>query len=307
MRRRLAVFTTAALAAFTLSACVESNTPPPASPGMSEDAIMVSGQMRSAAAEPVQADRMERDQAGEAEPVQGALLAYSHSLSLRLPGQALGALYQSHVEACEAAGLDVCQIVNANLSNAASDRASANLALRAAPGWIAIFKTGLSGELEAADGSVIHDQTRVEDLTTQIVDGEARLRARIALRDRLQTLLETREADLDDLVAVERELARVQGEIESRESVIAALRQRVQMSQLWIDYQPAITPATRSNFAPISDAISNMGRVFAEAFGALILFLAAILPWTVIGLPLLWLLGRWIGRVIARRREAKAR
>ena len=312
MNRLVLILTVSALAALSLSACEADHGVSPRE-SMRDETLVVSGsRLSSAAPEPttesVDAPRGDSGQAAPADaaPVEGALLAYRHALGLRLPGAALGGLYEAHLSACEAAGLATCQIVNANLNNAGTDRASAALRLRATPAWIAALKSGLEAELDAADGAVVRDQTSVEDLTTQIVDGQARLRARVALRDRLQALLETREADLDELIQVERELARIQGEIESRQSVIAALRQRVAMSQLWIEYQPAITPATRSNFAPIADALADMGRVFAAAVRALILFLAAALPWLIVGLPILWLLTRWLGRVLARRRETQS-
>ncbi|TGY88360.1 DUF4349 domain-containing protein [Marinicauda algicola] len=235
-----------------------------------------------------------------------AYLAYSHSLSLRLPAGELTALYQAHVSACQAAGLARCQIVHAQLNEPGSDRPSAWLALRAEPGWIGTFRNGLESELGAAGGEIVSEQTSVEDLTTQIVDGEARLRARLALRDRLQDMLETREGDLEDILAVERELADVQSDIEARESVLAALRQRVTFSQLNLNYQAAVSPAASSNFEPIARAFEDMTRVFAEAVGALILFLAAALPWLVVGVPAVWLLARWLGRILARRKAAKA-
>ncbi len=245
------------------------------------------------------------------EPAAGAdepavYLAYRYDYAVRLPGAALADLYGAHVAACEAAGLNQCQVVHASTQNAGTENARANLRLRAAPAWIARFREGLAAELEGAGGSVTSEQTGVEDLTTQIVDGEARLRARIALRDRLQTMLEQREARLEELIQVERELARVQADIESRESVIAALRLRVSMSELSVNYQPQLTPASASNFDPVRDAIESMSRVFAESLATMIGFLAGLLPWLVLIIPGAWLIRRWVRKGLERRRARKA-
>lgn len=233
-------------------------------------------------------------------------LAYRYDYSVRLPGEGLADLHGAHVAACEAAGLNQCQVIHASTQNAGTENARAHLRLRAAPAWIARFREGLSAELEGAGGTVISEETGVEDLTTQIVDGEARLRARIALRDRLQTMLEQSEARLEELIQVERELARVQSDIEARESLIAALRLRVSMSELSVSYQPQLTPASASNFDPVREAIDSMSRTFAESLGALITFLAGLAPWLVLIIPGAWLIQRWVRKGLERRRARKA-
>jgi len=279
------------------------------------DQVMVTGSRRDAApsAAPPPAMMAEsargRDSAAEPAPEADetiAYLAYRYDYVVRLPGAALAGLHGAHVAACEAAGLNQCQVVHASTQNAGTENARASLRLRAAPAWIARFREGLAAELEGAGGSVTSEQTGVEDLTTQIVDGEARLRARIALRDRLQTMLEQREARLEELIQVERELARVQADIESRESVIAALRLRVSMSELSVNYHPQLTPASASNFDPVRDAIDSMSRTFAESLGAMIGFLAGLLPWLVLIIPGAWLIRRWVRKGLERRRARKA-
>jgi len=289
-----------------LAGCSEEHFSPEAGYADNGESVTVTGaRMASPAppppamdAEPAQASP---DQAGQA----ASYLAYRYSYAVRLPGERLGALHGAHAAACEAAGAARCQIIDSQVRDEGTDRARASLHLRAAPDWVASFREGLAGELDAAGGSIASEQTSVEDLTTRIVDGEARLRARLALRDRLQELLETREADLGDLIQVERELARVQGDIESRESTLAALRQRVTMSELSLSYQPAITPASRSNFAPVAEAFERMGYAFADSLGALILFLAAVLPWLIIIIPGGWLIQRWIRKGVEKRRAKK--
>ncbi|WBQ12815.1 DUF4349 domain-containing protein [Hyphomonadaceae bacterium BL14] len=301
------------LACAMLAGCGADGGPEPGQAGYPQsDTVSVAGSRMAAAPPPPAMTEQAMDPGAGAsqapaeagEPV--SYLAYRYDYSVRLPGEGLAALHGAHVAACEAAGLNQCQVIHASTQNAGTENARAHLRLRAAPAWIARFREGLAAELEGAGGTVISEQTGVEDLTTQIVDGEARLRARIALRDRLQAMLEQREARLEELIQVERELARVQADIESRESVIAALRLRVSMSELSVNYQPQLTPASASNFEPVSEAIESMSRVFAESLATMIGFLAGLLPWLVLIIPGAWLIRRWVRKGLERRRARKA-
>lgn len=314
MIRQVGLGLAGALACALLAGCGAEGGPEPGQAGYAQDdRVSVTGS-RIAAAPPPPAMMAEpamdsgggasqaTAEAGEPE----SYLAYRYDYSVRLPGEGLAGLHGAHVAACEASGLNQCQVIHASTQNAGTENAYAHLTLRAAPAWIARFREGLSAEMEGAGGTVISEETGVEDLTTQIVDGEARLRARIALRDRLQAMLEQSEARLEELIQVERELARVQSDIEARESVIAALRLRVSMSELSVNYQPLLTPASASNFDPVREAIDSMSRTFAESLGALITFLAGLAPWLVLIIPGAWLIRRWVRKGLERRRARKA-
>ena len=134
------------------------------------------------------------------------------------------------------------------------------------------------------------------------MDAAARLEARTTLRDRLQALLETREGDLADLLAVERELANVQAELDAQASVLAALRQRVDTSTLSLSYTAARSPLQPDAYDPIGQALSEVGDVFADSVADILIFLAGLLPWLVIGGPVLALLA-WIARRALKRRK----
>lgn len=237
------------------------------------------------------------------ETTSGPLLAYTYQTSLELPAEVLGDTHMAHVEACQNAGASTCQVIRAQVNNADGPRPSAYLQLRAAPDWIVSFRAGLDSEAEELGGQVLSDQTSVEDLTTRIVDTAARVEAQTTLRDRLQQLLETRDGDLSDLLAVERELANVQADLDAQASVLAALRQRVNTSMLTLNYQAERQVVEPETFNPIGRAFKEMGDVFAESVASLILFLAGALPWLVIAVPVIS--GVIIGfRRLLRRKKA---
>lgn len=237
------------------------------------------------------------------EAVSAPLLAYTYQTSLELPSEVLAATQAEHVAACQTAGPATCQVIRAQVNNADGPRPSAYLQLRAAPDWIVEFRTGLETETEDLGGTVLSDQTSVEDLTTRIVDTAARVAAQTTLRDRLQQLLETRDGDLSDLLAVERELANVQANLDAQASVLAALRQRVNTSMLTLNYQAERQVVEPETFNPIGRAFKEMGEVFANSVASLILFLAGALPWLVIAVPVIS--GVVIGfRRLLRRKKA---
>ena len=65
-----------------------------------------------------------------------------------------------------------------------------------------------------------------EDVTEKYIDTEARLKNAVALRDRLKALL-NQAKDVKDVLEIEKELARVQGDIDSMEGRLKKLKEQV--------------------------------------------------------------------------------
>ena len=86
----------------------------------------------------------------------------------------------------------------------------------------------------SALGRATHRTVRREDVTEQVVDVEARLGTLRAVRERLREYLQRADA-MADLVQVERELARVQGEIDLLEARQRALSSRVELAEIALE------------------------------------------------------------------------
>lgn len=237
--------------------------------------------------------------------VQAASIAYVYRYGLELPVDRVPALMSRHEQACVSAGPAVCQVIGSESSRYGRDQLRAQLEIRATPAFLTGFRSRLAGEAEAAGGRVAMAATDSEDLTRALIDTEARVRALTTLRDRLQQLLATRSGPLEQLLATERELARVQGELDASRSTLEVMRTRVATSRLIISYTAEGQLAPDSAFRPVSDALDSALAVFMTVVGALILFLAGALPFLIVGGPLVWLLLRWRGRVRERRLAAK--
>ena len=83
-------------------------------------------------------------------------------------------------------------------------------------------------------GRVEKRQISADDVTEQVVDLGARVATRRAVRDRLRSLLE-RASSIEDVITVERELARVQGELDALERRLEYLRGSSAMAVMEVD------------------------------------------------------------------------
>ena len=242
-----------------------------------------------------------------ATPVVAPSIAYAYRFGLELPAEAAPKMMARHEQACIAAGASACQVIGSNSRRVGRDSVEARLEMRATPAYVARFRAALDGEARGAGGRVAQQAVESEDLTRQLVDTEARMRAMETLRDRLQQLLATRSGPLEQLLQVERELARVQGELDATRSALAVMRTRVQTSRLDVTYSAAGRLAPDSAARPVIDALNSASYAFMTSLGMLILFIASVLPVLMVGAPLIWLLWRWRRRVRARKAAEAAR
>ena len=245
--------------------------------------------------------------ASSAAPVVAPSIAYAYRFGLELPAEAAPKMMARHEQACIAAGASACQVIGSNSSRVGRDSVEARLEMRATPAYVARFRAALDGEARGAGGRVAQQAVESEDLTRQLVDTEARMRAMETLRDRLQQLLATRSGPLEQLLQVERELARVQGELDSTRSALAVMRTRVQTSRLDVTYSAAGQLAPDSAARPVVDALNSASYAFMSSLGVLILFIASVLPVLMVGAPLIWLLWRWRRKVRTRKAAEAAR
>jgi hypothetical protein len=214
---------------------------------------------------------------------------------------------QGHINQCEAAGPRVCQILNSNISSQGEDRFYATLSLRAEPKWVATYRAGLKSDAEKVNGRVRNETRSAEDLTREIVDSDARLRAQKTLRDRLGQILRERPGKLQEVLDTERELARVQGEIDSLESSLAVMRERVTMSILNLDYHSRDVPVAGGTFDPISAALNDFVGLMATVVAFLIRAIAFIVPiFLIVGVPLIFFLRARTRRRLALEEKERA-
>ena len=233
----------------------------------------------------------------------GVFLAYRYGYGLVMPAASVKPTADKHMQICREAGPTKCQITGSNTNNLTNSDIRANLSLRAEPEWLHAFVISMKADIAEIDGRIANENTSVEDLTRAILDTDARLKAQTTLRTRLENLLETREAKLPDLLALERELARVQSEIESATANLKALRARVSMSIVNLSYTSERVAVSRSSVSPIAEALKDFVGLVSNGLAGVIRFIAILLPWMIfLILPGLFAL-RWFWR---RRKKIKS-
>lgn len=301
--RGLSAAATCVVVAVALAAC--SPAPKGGQAMMSEAPAMDAvGAAVEAAPEPAAAAPSAPGGPAADRPAAAPLLAYAYAAEIEAPGPRIAPMMQAHVAACRTAGPATCNVLESSSESDGADRVSAALRLRAAPKWLEAFRANLESEAKAAKGRLVSTSVTAEDLTREIVDVEARLRAQKTLRDRLQQLLRERPGKLADLLETERELARVQGEIDSAESQLAVMRQRVDMSTLDLAYSSAPTAVSGGTFEPVRNAAADFLGNVALGVAGLITLIGLAAPWVLVLGPALWFGLRWLGR---RRAVARAK
>jgi hypothetical protein len=297
--------------AASLTACQDFSS------AVSEDSADAAAEMvdvRAAALADMAASASGADaQSDRAPPIDGSApantipqLAYSYDYVIALPTRSVRPLAASHEQACVQAGPQRCQLIGSSNEEMGEDDQIVRLELRATPEWLAAFRNGLAAEAEAADGEVVRSSTQSEDLTRAIIDTEAHLRAKTTLRDRLQAMLATRDGNLQTVLEVERELARVQAEIDSATSTLQAMRARVSMSNLTMTYQSRGVLAPDTATAPLESALTGALGLFMMGLAAIVSVLAFSLPFLLVMGPIVWLIMLALRRRKARRSAAQA-
>ncbi len=165
-------------------------------------------------------------------------------------------------------------VANSSISGGRDQVRSATLELKipAARYDQAVSGLGGIGKVEAVN-------TSVEDVGEEYVDITARVTNAKRLEERLVGLLATRTGKLEDVLAVERELARVREEIERYEGRLRFLRTRAAVSTLSVTvHEPAPLLGQTPGENPILSALRQAWRNFVGFIAALIASLGIVIP-----------------------------
>lgn len=139
------------------------------------------------------------------------------------------------------------------------------------------FERALSGLKPI--GKVETVNTTAEDVTEEFVDVSARVANAKRLEERLVKLLEQRTGKLEDVLSVERELARVREEIERYEGRIKYLKTRAAISTLNVglhEQYPVLGNTPGHNI--IGESFKSAWRNFVSFIAAFISSLGVLIP-----------------------------
>ncbi len=138
-----------------------------------------------------------------------------------------------------------------------------------------------------------------QDVTKAYTDLETRLRVKRETAERLREILRNRTAGLADVLAAERELARVTEEIEQAEGERRFYDQQVALSTLTVELAEPQALVSGGAWEPVREALHDALEVVARSLAVMIYAVAFLLPW----LLALWVLWRIVKAWRARRRK----
>lgn len=256
----------------------------------SRDAPSPPAERRLEMSAPRESQLMVSDQVA-AQKADNPYLALEHFYRIELPEDLLRSRFKATVDRCFDDDSFACTLVDANL-NEEEHFTSANIQVRIQTAGVEpLISTAARG------GDITSQSSRSEDLTKTVMDVEERLAMLRSYRERLQTLEARAADDIESLIKVNSELARVQAEIEQVQANREFLQKRLDLDLLNIH----LYSDRRDNIlAPISEAFDRFFYTLSTGASSIIFAVAWTLPWLV-GLALL----AGILRLVWRRRRGR--
>ena len=167
-----------------------------------------------------------------------------------------------------------------------ADRVETTLTLRVPSSRFDTLMTALT----ALDGEVDARSVSVDDVTRQVADVEARLRAKRAAEAQYLELM-GRSGSIEDILAVQARLQQVREEIESAEAQLRVLRDQVTLSTIRL----TIYEASAAGITAGPGWFARAGRAVASGWDGVLelgLGLLSIWPLLLLGAAALWWLRR---------------
>ena len=202
---------------------------------------------------------------------------------------------------CDAA---FCQVVTGSFNDGDSV-VRANITLRIIPGSINDYMSGVRDQGE--DLTLVSQRRTARDRTRQYEDIEARRNAQRVLRDRLTRLVKTYEGDdIDALLRTERELARVQGKIESMTAQLRNIETVTDRATVHLSFYNDARDVAPEHPPYVRNAFKEAGHLFNSSVADVVRGTARLTP-IIVGLMLLGTLVilalRLIGALLSYRRR----
>jgi hypothetical protein len=224
--------------------------------------------------------------AGEASK-SGAFLAYEHSVWITAPAETLPARMEAVHSACADGRFGTCTLLNFDQDGAGSS--GGRMAVRIVPAGVeALVK--LAGE----GGEISARQTKAEDRAEAIADIEQKKDLLKRQQSRLLEFQGRKDLPIADVLALARELAQIEGELDRLSQARSNEQRRVETNLLTIAFS-ADRAETESRLGRIGKAFGRGADELTEGTVNTIEFVAYALP-ALLVLILFVFAFRWIWR-----------
>lgn len=130
-------------------------------------------------------------------------------------------------------------------------------------------------------GTPLAKNINADDVTDQVVDLEGRLKTATASATRLRALL-ANAANVPDIVAIEKELATRESEVESLAGRLRVIRNRVQLATVTLVLTSKPAPKETAGIPGFTESLSSGWNAFANTGRLALAAVGATLPFTVL-------------------------
>ncbi|HEX7738341.1 MAG TPA: DUF4349 domain-containing protein [Marmoricola sp.] len=158
------------------------------------------------------------------------------------------------------------------------------------------FDAAMSGVAGLAHAT--HESRTSKDVTTQVIDTDARVRAKKAAVTQLERLLD-RATTLGQVIRLEGDISDRQAELDSLKHQQAYLKDQTSLATITVDVTRATTTSTTAHHTGLWAGLRSGGHAFVVATVATLTAVGAVAPFAalivVIGIPV-WLIRRRRGR-----------
>ena len=221
-------------------------------------------------------------------------IAYTYTVSYAFEHRTVAQVQARQLALCRQFGPTRCLVVKSTLNTIGpDDHIVTDQAVLLVDARLASKLNDRLDALAVAGGAMpANRQVEAEDVTRQVIDINARVRAKQALAERLLAIIRSGQGKVGELVEAERAYAATQEELDAARGQQANLAQRVAMSRVTISYNFNDTPGGQS---PIRASLATASDTLAMSLAALVTAAIAGLPWLLAGGAVIALV-RWVRR-----------
>ncbi|HXC54839.1 MAG TPA: DUF4349 domain-containing protein [Rhizomicrobium sp.] len=238
-------------------------------------------------------------------PVPGATqqFSYTHAWSVRMSHESVQPRFARARDAClKDRSLD-CKLVSAELSvgDGESSYTSATLVVQLPHGRLDGFEHALLAPLAGerpGDAAIDARSTQAQSVETAAGDASRKVAQLTAYRDRLAEIARRPNLSVDDIIKLEAERARVQGDLDDATGHQRDLTDGIAREAVTITLSERSVPV-----GPFGQLARNAASTLAESTAGAILFLIGLLPWLPILAAGIYAVS-WLWRLFRRRQKA---
>lgn len=220
----------------------------------------------------------------------GAFLAYEHTVRIVSDDADIAPRINAVREACGSERFGTCSLLSESIDS--GSRANGEIVVRVVP-------TGIEPlvNLAAKDGTISARSTHAEDLAQAVADNARERRLLENQRAKLESFQTRKDLSVADMLALARELASLETQMDGAEQIAAQQRRRIETNLLTIRFFSNGDGESR-----VGVSLRNLWHSFTDGFADAVEYSGYLLPFVLFGFPLLLLL-RWLWRRSTRSRS----